>query len=381
MLKAKKKMEKFFENKEMTFLDHLEEMRWTILKCIVTFVVCVTLVLVFFFQFNDALMYPRRVAEEMLGYEIPIRVSNFMSPLYIYIYVGFLGGLALSLPFIAYFIARFIAPGLTSAERKTLAPALFSSVILFVAGGAMAFFLMLPAGIYFMTVLAANMNYEMLVDVEGYYSLVVWMTLSVALAFELPLIEVILLYLGVIKADVLKKNRRIVFVIILIVSAIITPTPDAFTLLLLTFMLYFMYEGAIIIGVILHKRKLKADALREKYEAEADAKEREEYVKQLAAERRAELDSEAAERTETKTAEPAAQDPHALPDNYDPNDISHDEEYNYGYEEYGYNEEHELEELEAELARPEYDFSPNWDLNKPDTDFFSPHFKDNNTDQ
>ena len=382
MLGLKKRKEKFFQNKDMTFLEHLEEMRWVIIKCIAVLFLMIFIVGIGYNHFFDLLQYPLHMAEKMLDHKIPLRVGSIMSPIFIMVYVVLSGGIALALPFMLVFIAGFVAPGLTKDEKRLLLPGAFTGALLFIVGVSFAFFIIMPAGIYFSSLLSASMNLDTLYDWENYYSFIIWVTLSIGLAFELPLLEVILLYLGVLNPDFLRKNRRMVILILFIVAAVITP-PDVFTQIALVVPLYLMYEGALFIGTRLRKRKLAAEAERERKEAEQEAKERKEYAEEIIEKRRLEMAEE--ERLRNEEAQKKAADPNALPDDYDPNKP---DENDYGYADYEaeyYRDEYdaELEELERYDAIPEYDFSPDWSLNEPNLDIFAPdwHLNDSSKEE
>ncbi len=380
MLGLKKRKSNSSPNKDMTFLEHLEEMRWVIIKCIAVLFVMLFIVGLGYSHFFDLLQYPLHTAEKLLGHKIPLRVGSIMSPIFIMVYVVLSGGIALSLPFMLYFISGFVAPGLTKDEKKLLLPGAITGALLFIAGVSFAFFLIMPAGIYFSVVLSSSMNLETLFDWENYYSFIIWVTLAIGLAFELPLLEIILLYLGVLNPDFLRKNRRMVILILFIVAAVITP-PDVFTQIALVIPLYLMYEGALFIGTRMRKRKLSAEAERERREAEQEAKERREYAEEIIEKRRAEMAEE--EKLRSEEAQKKAADPNALPDDYDPNKP---DENDYGYADYEaeyYRDEYdaELEELERYDAIPEYDFSPDWSLNEPNLDIFAPDWHLNEADK
>lgn len=416
---------------EMTFLEHLEEMRGVMLKSLLVFVIALIGVGAGFSYFNTVMLYPLNAAKKIISttsflsggksedaaaekvgpvylvdesapdkksgpyfivakdensvllggkkdnwYDsIKLRSMSFVTPIVVWFYVSFLGALCISLPAIVYFAIQFVAPGLTAEERKLLRPGMFAAVILFCVGAAFAFSFMLPMGIAFMSSMSESMQMEMFPDAQSYYSMVLFLTLAVGVVFEVPLIEVILIYLGVLNVEWLKKNRRIVFMVILIFATVITP-PDFITQVTLTIPLYMMYELALRIGSRMRKNKLRREAEREKREEEEDEKERREYARMVAKERIAE---EEAEKAEEKAEEFEIDKSHygeegSIPDDYDPNKIDGDD-----YDLYGYNEEFNEDEYGLEpyvdygrLSRPVPDFQPDWDLNRPDTSFMQP---------
>lgn len=442
--------------KEMTFLDHLEEMRTVILKSLVVLVIASIVSLAGFAYFNKLLMYPLNTAKTILGkYEqvfdssetaenakktdsekigpvyivpegktledvkssgdgafyivakdgaltlspasanqqnnkwysqIKLRSMSFATPIVLMFYIGIFGGLAISIPFIAYFFAKFIAPGLTNEEYSLMKPAAVVAVILFLIGACFSFFFMLPMGIAFMSWMSEGMGLDMFPDAQSYYDMVIFVTIAIGFTFELPLLEIILIYLGVLNPDWLRKNRRIVFLVIIVFAAVVTP-PDCITQLSLAIPLYLLYEGALRIGVRLRRRKLARE------EAERLAEEERERLEDLEdAKRRAALHQAQAEEMVNAKAEkrdytpnPATNpenNPDYLPPDYDPNYVPPNPEDNSAYD---IGDLYDFDPADDYVPRPYIDygrlartipnFSPDWSLNKPDTSFFAPDWQ------
>ena len=419
---------------EMTFLEHLEEMRFVILKTLAFFSVALILVLVFFHYFNSMMLYPLNSAKNILSKwvgteqvtevkterigpvylvsdgdeknktgpffiepkddsivlfkdskpsnpwyaDIKLRSMSFATPIIVYFYVGFLGALGLSLPAAFYFAARFIAPGLKKEELDVLLPGIIAAIILFAIGVCFAFFFMLPMGIAFMSWMSQGMQLEMFPDAQSCYSMVIFLTIAVGITFELPLVEFILIYVGILDVKWLENNRRMVFLIILIFATVITP-PDAITQVSLTIPLYLMYEVALRLGKKMRRAKLRREAEREKLEAIEEEKERKEYAKTVAKERLAEEEAEKLEESQSEiVAEPGSEygeidrSHYELPEDYDPNRI---DDYGMGY----YEEDYRSSYIDyGTPSRPVPDFSPDWDLNRPDTSYMTPDWSLNN---
>lgn len=262
------------ESGDMPFLDHLEELRWTILKSLVAVAVACVVVGIFIAPFNDVLMYPFEKAELNYGRDVPEpRVSSALAPFFVMIEIAFFGGLFIALPFVLYFIGKFIAPAFTRKERKVLLPVIFCCTALFAAGAAMSFFWMMPIFFEFSFRLCDSFGWEILYDLEKYYSYVVWMPLACGLSFQLPIIIYALVYLEVLSPEFLYKNRRFSFVVILVASAVLTPS-DPITMFLLAVPLYALYELSIFLGVRTLKGKLER---RKKEEAEFEEEGRRMY--------------------------------------------------------------------------------------------------------
>lgn len=330
---------------EMPFLDHLEELRMTIIKCAIALVIACVIIGAFVVQFNELLMYPYLKAQADYGQDLPLpRVSSMFAPFFAMFNIAIFGGLFIALPFILYFLGQFVLPALSRRERKVLMPGMLAGIALFVLGTCLAFFFILPTGLRVSFELSELMNLGVLFDASSYYSLVVWVPLGTGLAFELPLFIVILIYIGALKVEFLRKYRRVIFVVILVFCAVVTP-PDPITLFLLAIPLYALYEIAVFVGDKLHKMKLARggddDEEEDEDEPESDI---ERYRKKA-----------------------------ALPDsggssNYSYDPTSDDEYFKYVDESYKmYQQEYERSQKEAM-----YDFSPHF--TKPVYDF-SPHFE------
>jgi len=247
---------------EMGFLDHLEELRMTIVKSLFAIFIGMAIMGVFIFKFLTFLRWPinHALGEELANKTIvsplePMAVISMIMSVSIY------GGAILALPIVGYFVIQFVAPGLTLRERGMLRPALWSALILFVVGVLSCFFIMLPAGLWFSYHVSSELlHFTTLWTASSYYSLVVWATLATGLVFEFPLIMVILQVLGVIEPDTLRRSRRYAIIIIAVVGGLIAPSPDPGSMITMMIPMMALYEGAIIVGARLRKRRVADQA-------------------------------------------------------------------------------------------------------------------------
>ena len=318
MFKKQKKGDKSDPN-EMHFLEHLEEFRWVILKAIVAFLLGCIGVAVFMQEGVKFLQMPLITAVEDFGkididlqsigleqYSKPLReqgvdlkklrdageeellawgitdphhqtriLSHFsvgksrnllqvihsFSPIFIAMKICFLGGLGISMPLIFYFVGSFVVPGLTPREKRIFFPGCIAATFLFLAGASMTYFFILPYSLAFTIEFSFNvLGLDVYRPEAGnYYSLVIWMTFAVGVAFQFPLILILLVKIGILSVAKLRDSRRIVLVILLIVAALITPGGDPVTLCILTIPLYVLYELAIITGAMVERAKLKRE--------------------------------------------------------------------------------------------------------------------------
>jgi sec-independent protein translocase protein TatC len=247
-----------FEEGGMTFLEHLEDFRWTVAKSLLAFIIGVGLVAVFIAQIADFLQMPllRAYGSAELMQE-NLKTYRPMGVISVFIQIALLGGLTLSMPFALYFLGCFVAPGLTEKERQVLRPACFAAFLLFLTGVAFAFFLILPVTLGFFVRLNLFFEFELLWAASEYYSMIVWFSLATGAFFQFPLIVVVLVYLGVLTTEKLKDIRRGVFVGLMIFAALLTPGGDFISLPLTTGFMYALYELAILVGGRIEKRQAK----------------------------------------------------------------------------------------------------------------------------
>ena len=246
----------------MTFLDHLDELRCVIFKCMLALIIACCVVGGFFPFFADILNYPLTVALSGNTEALQGLVTN--SPMGIFsvlLQICFLGGIAISMPVMIYFIARFIAPGLNKEEKRVLIPSCLAVLGLFLIGALFSYFFVIPTSLAVSISLNQNFGFQLIWSAPMYYGMIIWMTLGIGMCFEFPLALILLIYLGSVTADKLKALRRHMFIVILIVAAFITPTSDPVSLCILSLPLYALYEVAIFVGSRIQNKRADEDAL------------------------------------------------------------------------------------------------------------------------
>ena len=252
---------------QMTFLEHLEELRYVLFKSAVSFFLAVLVVAVFFIKFNEFLRAPLEKAmanhgvTEALVTTGPFGVFSFL------LQIGFMGGISLASPFILYFVSTFVAPGLNVKEKRVLLPGCMVGLILFCLGCLFSYFVLIPAALNVSIYLNKLLGLELIWRADRYISLLLWMVLGIGLSFEFPLAITLLVYVGILKQQQLKNVRRYAVVGFFVLAAIITPTGDPFTQLLMAVPMWLLYEGSIIVaGIIERKRKREYEAEYGKWE-------------------------------------------------------------------------------------------------------------------
>lgn len=240
---------------EMTFLEHLEEFRWTVFRSAIAFAIGVAIVCCFLPQMGSILQMPLRQAYALNDIEFTGLVSyKPMGVFLVVIQIALLGGFVLSMPFLLYFLACFIIPGLTERERKIVRPTCFAAFVLFIAGVAFAYFILMPITYTFLVRLNLIMGQTMLLAASEHYNTVVWFAIATGVIFQFPLILIVLIYMQVLKVAQLRSIRRFAFVGIMISAALLTPGGDVLSLSLTTLILYGLYELAILLGVRIEKK-------------------------------------------------------------------------------------------------------------------------------
>lgn len=245
--------------KVMGFLDHLEELRWVLIKSAAIFVIAVAIVAFFMKDFSAILNWPLKSSlGDRSGLVDGLVTHSPLAVFSVLVQIGFLGALGLSLPFMLYFSADFIAPALTKKERTVLLPTCIASLSLFLLGASFSYFVLVPGVISFSLSLNEMLGFELIWAADRYYNMLVWMILGIGLCFEFPLIVCILVYLGVLRTETLRAQRRLMIVLFFVAGMIITPTWDPMTQTLVAVPMWILYEISIIIGVRM-ERKRNAD--------------------------------------------------------------------------------------------------------------------------
>jgi sec-independent protein translocase protein TatC len=245
--------------KPMGFFDHLEDLRWTLIKCVVTFLIFAVGVGYFLREFNEVLLRPLHLVQaEYPDLVIDLGTTSIMEGFTVVIQMCFLGGLTLSAPFLLYFIGRFVSPALTERELGMVRPLCLAAFLLFLAGSAFSYFLLVPSTLRVSVQLNEMFDFVTRWTPGSYYSLLTWLVLGVGASFEFPLLIVLMIYMGVMSTAFLRKYRRHAIVVIFIIAAIVTPTPDPVTQCMFAAPLYLLYEIAILAGARIERKRTAA---------------------------------------------------------------------------------------------------------------------------
>jgi len=179
-----------------------------------------------------------------------------------YMKVAFFAALIITSPYILYQIWKFIAPGLLPKEKKYVVPFVISSSFLFISGVSFGYFVALPPAFEFFV--SFNSKYlQAMLSFKDYLSLFVTFLLGFGISFELPIFIFFLTKLGIVNAQMLSKQRRYAILIIFIVAAILTPSPDALSQVLMAIPLMFLYEISIFVSRFAGKKETDSEENKE----------------------------------------------------------------------------------------------------------------------
>lgn len=244
------------EQQEMTFLDHLEELRWRIVKAVIGLLVATAVCGIFSdWIVNEVILRPSQNTNPplVLINTIPYGQITF------YMVAILMSGLVMSSPWILYQAWKFIQPGLMPKERKYISGIVFFTSACFFAGVSFAYFIMLPYMLQFFTTFGTA-SIQNMISVSEYVSFVLQLILISGLIFELPMVSYFLSRLGILTPTFMRKYRRHAVVVILVTAAIVTPTTDPFTMGVFSLPMLLLYEISIWIAAIA-KRKRDAASL------------------------------------------------------------------------------------------------------------------------
>jgi sec-independent protein translocase protein TatC len=251
------------EEKEMSFLDHLEELRWRIVKAAAGVVLGMILCWVFIDWIMDSvLLLPvKNMNANLAPGQQPIHLQNLkpFGQLFLYMQVAIIGGIIVSIPNLLYQLWAFIAPGLMPKERRYIKSIVFFSSFCFLAGIAFSYFVMLPAAISFFAGFGTP-EIENNIAVNEYMSFIISVMLAAGVVFELPMVSWFLSQLGIVTPAFMRHYRRHAIVVIFILAALLTPGTDPVSQVLLAVPLIVLYEVSIGISALAWRGKRKRAA-------------------------------------------------------------------------------------------------------------------------
>src|SRR3954463_1715686 len=237
---------------EMPFLDHLEELRFRILRSLAAVVVGCGLGLWLVQHFQLVFLLKQPIAPYLTGGKLV--VTSPTEPVMIVFKLGFMVGLILASPVILWQVWAFLAPALYAREKRALVPSLFVGLVLFLTGMVLAYLFVVPQALRvlfsFQTEAIAPF-----ITYDAYFGFVLQVTLALGISFELPLIIIILSWLGVVGPTELNRFRRYAIVLACIAGAVLSPGADVLSMVMMTVPLILLYEVGFAGSVVLNRRR------------------------------------------------------------------------------------------------------------------------------
>lgn len=251
---------------EMSFWDHLSELRWRLIRSVlVVAVLAIVAMLHRAFVFDKVILAPLQpdfittrllcsLGEWLKTPQLCLDNSSLqiinitMSGQFMtHMYISLMAGLVVAFPYVVWEMWKFVKPALHERERHYSAGAVLIISFLFLTGVAFSYFLLVPLTVNFLGTYQVSGTVTNQVSLSSYISTVVSLTVSVGLVFELPAFVFVLAKIGVINAAMMRRFRKVMFIVILVVAGIITP-PDVFSQIMVTIPLVALYEAGILVA-------------------------------------------------------------------------------------------------------------------------------------
>lgn len=264
---------------EMSFLDHLEELRWHLIRSVIAVVIVgVVAFIMKDFIFDTVIFGPKKmsfptyrffcniatffgITSEFCGDALPFTIQNrtmagqFSAHIWTSIWAGFI----LAFPYVLWELWRFISPGLHANERKYSRGFIFVASTLFFMGVLFGYYVVAPLSINFLGTYQVSQEVSNEIDISSFIATVRASVIACGIMFELPIIIFFLTKVGLVTPEVLKKYRKIALVVVLMLSAIITP-PDVASQIVVAIPVLILYQVSIYISKIVIKREAKKEA-------------------------------------------------------------------------------------------------------------------------
>ncbi|MFO7981726.1 MAG: twin-arginine translocase subunit TatC [Candidatus Aminicenantes bacterium] len=236
----------------MTFLEHLEDLRKRIFYSFLAVVISVIPAWFFHKQLYAILAVP---ITKYLPEGKTLTFISLTAPFMLYIKVSFLAAILFASPFVFIQIWYFISPGLYKKERKAVIPFVLFSSLFFISGAVFAYFIVFPFAVRFF--LSMGEGFEPIITVDQYFSLALRVILGIALVFELPTLVYFFSRFGIITAKMMIKYFKYAVLVVFIIAAVITPTPDPITQTIVALPMLGLYGFSILIALAVGKKKEK----------------------------------------------------------------------------------------------------------------------------
>lgn len=264
---------------EMSFIDHLEQLRWHLVRSVIAVLIGAIIIFIYVGEVTNKIIlgpaHPDFVTYGLLcktGHYLHLGealcianvkvsfLSNAMTEQFMSSFtIAFVGGFILAFPYVFWEFWKFVKPAFTEKELKRTKGVIFSVSALFFIGVAFGYYVLTPFMVNFYFSYSLSPLIEIKPSFGDYLENLIYTTVGIGVLFQMPLLVMVLAKLGVISAKFLRKYRRHAIVIVLIAAAIITPSTDPFSLMLVTIPLYVLFEASILLAARVEKDKIKEE--------------------------------------------------------------------------------------------------------------------------
>ena len=232
------------QSPEMPFWDHLEELRWRLIKSIIAILIGAG----FSYAYSDIIMYWLINPTESLSIDLNLQVLKITSMFTVKLSVALFGGMILGLPVILYQFWRFISPAFEDKYGVAVIFTVLFSSAFFLLGMSFAYFVIIPFSLAFFTSMTAEtIDVAYNFTLEGYLMYILWLIFGCGLLFQLPVISIFFTKIGILTPAFLREYRKFAVVVFLILGAVLTP-PDPVSQILIVVPLIILYEFSILIS-------------------------------------------------------------------------------------------------------------------------------------
>lgn len=257
---AKTKMNQ--QSEQMSFWDHINELRKRLLRSVLAILIGFSIAYWFHKEIFRILRIPFDTAYLSVYNVAPKLISiSMLEGFMVYLKMSILVGVFIASPVVFYQLWKFIAPGLRDHEKKHVVPFVILATIFFVGGALFGYFLVFPKGFEYFLMVTKGENIEPMIQMDQYYKLAAWMLIGFGTSFEGPLILLYMVYFRILSTQQLVSSWRGAMVSILVLSAVITPTPDLGTMIMMAVPLMAMYGVTILFSIFLSKNEKKINKL------------------------------------------------------------------------------------------------------------------------
>lgn len=266
----------------MSFIDHLEELRWHLVRSVIAVLVMATLIFAFQdFVFDNIILGPMN--PKFISYialckfstwaglgdalcmpppNVNLQATAFGTQFISSITIAFVGGFIAAFPFVFWEVWKFIKPALSEKERSSARGAIFWVSLFFFSGAGFGYFILAPFTFSFLSNFSLGTlgTIKTIPTLDDYIDNLINVTLGAGIAFQLPVVSFVLSKIGIITPKFLRTYRKFAVVAILVIAAIITPSPDWISQAIVFFPLFFLYELGIIVSARVYKQRMKEEA-------------------------------------------------------------------------------------------------------------------------